>query len=55
MSNKIKTKMVLSNSALDEINKRVETLSNAGVQISEEHSGEMNFSGCKSGYCQAWA
>ena len=55
MSNTIKAKMALSNSVLNEIDQKLEMLNNAGVKISEEHSGEMNFSGCKSGYCQAWA
>lgn len=55
MSNTTKNNVVLSTVALNEINQRMEALNAAGVEISEEHSGEMNFSGCASGYCQAWA
>ena len=44
----------LSDSAVSGIEARMAFLEMEGVTVSEAVSGEMNFSGCKKGYCQAW-
>ncbi len=54
MSKKILESLSLSESALVQLAKQTEKLTNEGVQLTEEHSGELNFAGCASGYCQAW-
>lgn len=54
MSKNIKNSLTLTEKAMQSIDERLETLSAKGVQASSDHSGELNFSGCASGYCQAW-
>ena len=44
----------LSNEELNVVTSKMDELSSKGVVVSEEHSGEKNFSGCASGHCQAW-
>lgn len=39
---------------LKSIDARMEELKAQGVTINEEPTGELNFSGCHRGYCQAW-
>lgn len=36
------------------VDNRMSELSKQGVVVSHEASGELNFSGCHRGYCQAW-
>ena len=45
----------LSAEALQAIDQTMNTLAANGVAVAEDHSGEMNFSGCASGSCMAWA
>ncbi|MDO5133890.1 MAG: hypothetical protein Q4D81_13070 [Eubacteriales bacterium] len=45
---------VLDESALEAIDERMTALENEGAVVPEEKSGELNFSGCHKGYCQAW-
>ncbi len=45
----------LSTEAMKNISLTLTELSANGVSAAENHSGEMNFSGCASGYCMAWA
>ena len=47
-------KLTLNSQSMKDIEKRMEVLVSNGVKVKEEHSGEMNFSGCARGYCQAW-
>ena len=47
-------KLTLNSQSMKDIEKRMEVLVSNGVKVKEEHSGEMNFSGCAKGYCQAW-
>ena len=54
MSNSVKNKLVLSKNAMNDISERMNKLNADGVKILEEHSGESNFMGCRTGYCQAW-
>ena len=44
----------LSEEELSVLTGRMEDLFAQGVTVSDEHSGEMNFSGCATGHCQAW-
>jgi len=44
----------LPQEALQAIDQKMEHLTENGAVASTEHSGEMNFSGCASGYCMAW-
>lgn len=55
MSDIIKSELSLSMASMHDIDQRLASLSAAGVTASTEHSGEMNFSGCASGSCMAWA
>ena len=54
MNNTTKKSLTLQKKKLQSIDQRMEALSAPGVKASQEHSGELNFSGCASGYCQAW-
>jgi len=54
MNNTTKKSLTLQKKKLQSIDQRMEALSAQGVKASQEHSGELNFSGCASGYCQAW-
>lgn len=45
----------LSDMELQAIEATMADLKADGVEMSRVPSGEMNFSGCASGYCQAWA
>ncbi len=45
----------LSAEMMEAIDQTMASLTASGVTAAECHSGEMNFSGCASGYCQAWA
>lgn len=54
MSSTIMNLFSLSEGAIKSIDKTLESLSAQGVTVNEEHTGEMNFNGCASGYCQAW-
>lgn len=49
-----KTSFVLTEEALQNIEQKLEALSAKGVTAADKHSGELNFAGCASGYCQAW-
>ena len=44
----------LSTDEMQRITQSMENLNAEGIVVSENHSGEMNFSGCATGYCQAW-
>ena len=46
--------MSLSTEKMEILEKRMEALKNQGVQATEEKSGELNMSGCATGYCMAW-
>lgn len=37
------------------INQRLDELVKENVKETEEKSGELNMSGCATGYCMAWA
>lgn len=54
MSVTIKNNLSLSQNALSSIAQRMAELAESGVKVNEAHSGELNFAGCASGYCQAW-
>lgn len=45
----------LSTETLQTIDQTMENLSANGVAVAEANSGEMNFSGCATGSCMAWA
>lgn len=45
----------LSMESIKAIDQRLAALDEMGVVVAQEHSGEMNFSGCASGSCMAWA
>ena len=45
----------LSSETLQMIDQTMANLSANGVAVAEAHSGEMNFSGCATGSCMAWA
>ncbi len=45
---------VLDETILDSIDERMKRLAKEGAVVSEDLSGELNFSGCHRGYCQAW-
>ena len=47
--------LTLPESAIQAIEQRMTFLSENGVTVSQQCTGELNFSGCASGYCQAWA
>ena len=49
------SKLYLPAEKLERIAQTMETLSTKGVSVAEDHSGEMNFSGCATGSCMAWA
>ena len=51
----VKNAVALPESALQAIEQRMKSLTESGVSAAQDHTGEMNFSGCASGYCQAWA
>lgn len=55
MSESVRRSLSLSSESISAIDKRISSLSAEGVKASQDHSGEMNFSGCATGYCQAWA
>lgn len=54
MSVTIKNTLALQGEVMQSIKDRLESLSAQGITASQEHSGELNFNGCASGYCQAW-
>lgn len=54
MSKLEKRKLCLSEVAMKDIDKKIKDLSDKGVTSSKKHSGNLNFSGCASGYCMAW-
>ncbi len=45
----------LSSEELSLLENRLVSLEEQGVIATEDLSGELNMSGCASGYCQAWA
>lgn len=47
--------MTLSAEKMALLEKRIEELKKQNVQPEREKSGELNMSGCASGYCMAWA
>ena len=47
-------KIYLNEEEMNVLTGRMDDLASQGVTVSEEHSGEMNFSGCATGHCQAW-
>lgn len=49
------SKFYLSAEKIQSLSQAMDKLSASGVSIAEDHSGEMNFSGCASGSCMAWA
>lgn len=49
------SKLYLSTSIMQRIDQAMTELSEKGISAAETHSGEMNFSGCASGSCMAWA
>lgn len=55
MSLEMKKNLILSEDSMAEIEKRMSELSSQGITAIESKSGELNISGCASGYCQAWA
>jgi mevalonate kinase len=54
MSKKILETLTISTEDMEKLNKRAENLAAKGVHVTGDHSGELNFAGCASGYCQAW-
>lgn len=46
--------MTLSMEKMEQLQKRMAELAAQGVLETEETSGELNMSGCASGYCMAW-
>ncbi|MFR0985308.1 MAG: hypothetical protein ACLSFZ_00915 [Frisingicoccus sp.] len=48
MNNTTKKSLTLQKKKLQSIDQRMEALSAQGVKASQEHSGELNFSGCAS-------
>ena len=54
MSSTVKRRLTLTEQNLQDIDQRLADLSAKGVKAFQEHSKELNFSGCASGYCQAW-
>ena len=54
MSKKVLEALTLSADVMKALNEKTEKLEAQGVQVNEVHSGELNFAGCASGYCQAW-
>ncbi|MDE6086882.1 MAG: hypothetical protein K2G25_00665 [Oscillospiraceae bacterium] len=55
MSAEMKKNLTISQSAVKDIESRINELSAQGVSATSVASGELNISGCASGYCQAWA
>lgn len=55
MSRKIIEGLTLSAEEMKDLNEKTRLLAAQGVQETKAHSGEMNFAGCATGYCQAWA
>lgn len=47
--------LYLSAETMQSIDRTMVGLSANGASAAENHSGEMNFSGCASGSCMAWA
>lgn len=47
--------LYLSTEDMQNLGQAMAKLTAEGVSVSVEHSGEMNFSGCASGSCMAWA
>jgi hypothetical protein len=47
--------LYLSTEIMQDIERTMVEMSANGVSAAEDHSGEMNFSGCASGSCMAWA
>ncbi len=54
MSVAVKDALTLDAQAMRKLDERMETLTRDGVAVNEAPSGELNFSGCARGYCQAW-
>ena len=54
MSVMVKETLKLDAQFMRSIEERMETLTRDGVIIKETPSGEVNFSGCARGHCQAW-
>ncbi len=46
--------MLLSEMDMAVLEERLESLNAQGVAATEELSGELNMSGCATGYCMAW-
>ena len=46
--------MTLAAEKMEMLEKKIAELSNQGVTATDEASGELNMSGCASGYCMAW-
>ena len=50
----IMSNMLLSEMDMAVLEERLESLNAQGVAATEELSGELNMSGCATGYCMAW-
>ena len=48
------SELTLNEKTMNEVMERMTALTAEGIVVSEEPSGELNFSGCHRGYCQAW-
>lgn len=54
MSMEMKKSLTISQSAMKDIEQRMNDLSAQGVIATEVASGELNISGCASSSCMAW-
>ena len=55
MSRKMIEGLTLSTEEMKKLNEKTRELEAQGEHAAKDHSGEMNFAGCATGYCQAWA
>ena len=55
MSRKMIEGLTLSTEEMKKLKEKTRELEAQGVHAAKDHSGEMNFAGCATGYCQAWA
>ena len=55
MSRKMIEGLTLSTEEMKKLNEKTRELEAQGVHAAKDHSGEMNFAGCATGYCHAWA
>lgn len=54
MGKKMLGTLTLSDDSMKALKEKKEYLEAQGVEVKGTHSGELNFAGCASGYCQAW-